>query len=141
MIIQPSFGGCLHLRIAIPVEKNILRRLPASSDCHCPLIKPFSIGMRQRAVHRKKPSSIGMRQRAVHRKNRRRAVSYVSTGLARLPRDTSGARNYRRSAVVEKPSPRRPSSRSVCSFSDFADSVLLIHPKQADAKSLITSSH
>ena len=44
--------------------------------------------MRQRAVHHKKPFSIGMRQRAVHRKNRRRAVSYVSTGLARLPRDT-----------------------------------------------------
>ena len=22
MIIQPSFGGCLHLRIAIPVDKN-----------------------------------------------------------------------------------------------------------------------
>ena len=28
-----------------------------------------------------------MRQRAVHRKNRRSAVSYVSTGLACLPRD------------------------------------------------------
>ena len=58
--------------------------------------------MRQRAVHRKKPSSIGMRQRAVHRKNRRRAVSYVSTGLARLPRDTGGTRYYRRRAVVER---------------------------------------
>ena len=34
--------------------------------------------------------------------NRRRAVSYVSTGLARLPRDT-----YRRRAVVEMPSPHR----------------------------------
>ena len=22
MIIQPSFGGCLHLRIAIPIDKN-----------------------------------------------------------------------------------------------------------------------
>ena len=50
--------------------------------------KPFSIGMRQRAVHHKKPFSIGMRQRAAHRKNRRSAVLYVSTGLARLPRDT-----------------------------------------------------
>ena len=30
--------------------------------------------MRQRAVHHKKPFSIGMRQRAAHRKNRRRAV-------------------------------------------------------------------
>ena len=63
--------------------------------------------MRQRAVHHKKPFSIGMRQRAVHRKNRRRAVSYVSTGLARLPRDTGGTRNYRRRAVVEMPSPHR----------------------------------
>ena len=44
--------------------------------------------MCQRAVHHKKPFSISMRQRAVHRKNRRSAVSYVSTGLARLPRDT-----------------------------------------------------
>ena len=43
-----------------------------------------------------------MRQRAVHRKNRRSAVSYVSTGLACLPRDTGGARNYRRRAVVER---------------------------------------
>ena len=47
--------------------------------------------MRQRAVHHKKPFSISMRQRAVHRKNRRRAVSYVSTGLARLHRDTGNA--------------------------------------------------
>ena len=29
-----------------------------------------------------------MRQRAVHRNYRRSAVSYVSTGLACLPRDT-----------------------------------------------------
>ena len=41
------------------------------------------------------------------RKNRRRAVLYVSTGLARLPRDTSGTRNYRRRVVVEMPSPHR----------------------------------
>ena len=58
--------------------------------------------MRQRAVHHKKPSSIGMTNGAVHRKNRRRAVIYVSTGLVRLPRDTSGTRNYRRRAVVER---------------------------------------
>ena len=45
--------------------------------------------MCQRAVHHKKPFSISMRQRAVHRKNRRRAVLYVSTGLACLPRDTN----------------------------------------------------
>ena len=41
------------------------------------------------------------------RENRRRAVLYVSTGLACLPRDTGGTRNYRRSAVVEMPSPHR----------------------------------
>ena len=69
--------------------------------------KTSSIGMRQRAMHHKKTSSIGMRQRAVHRKNRRSAVSYVSTGLVRLPRDTGGTRNYRRRAVVEMPSPHR----------------------------------
>ena len=41
-------------------------------------------------------------ERCCAEENRRRAVSYVSTGLARLPRDTGGARNYRRSAVVER---------------------------------------
>ena len=41
------------------------------------------------------------------RENRRRAVSYASTGLARLPRDIDSARNYRRRAVVEIPSPHR----------------------------------
>ena len=35
------------------------------------------------------------------RKNRRRAVSYVSTGLARLPRDANTSPIYRRRAVVE----------------------------------------
>ena len=41
---------------------------------------------------------------AIHRhrrKNRRRAVSYVSTGLARLPRDANTSTIYRRRAVVE----------------------------------------
>ena len=41
-------------------------------------------------------------ERCCAEENRRRAVSYVSTGLARLPRDTGGARNYRRRAVVER---------------------------------------
>ena len=26
MIIQPSFGGCLHLRIAIPIDKTTIHR-------------------------------------------------------------------------------------------------------------------
>ena len=34
-------------------------------------------------------------------RNRRRAVSYVSTGLACLPRDTNASPIYRRRAVVE----------------------------------------
>ena len=41
---------------------------------------------------------------AIHRhrrKNRRRAVSYVSTGLACLPRDNNASPIYRRRAVVE----------------------------------------
>ena len=33
-------------------------------------------------------------------KNRRRAVSYVSTGLACLPRDTMSTHHYRRRAVI-----------------------------------------
>ena len=39
------------------------------------------------------------------RKNRRRAVSHVSTGLARLPRDANASPIYRRRAVVETTSP------------------------------------
>ena len=41
-------------------------------------------------------------ERCYVEENRRRAVSYVSTGLARLPRDIDSARNYRRRAVVER---------------------------------------
>ena len=35
-------------------------RLPSSSDCLIPLIKPPSIGMHQRAVHRPKPPKSGL---------------------------------------------------------------------------------
>ena len=107
MIIQPFFGGCFHLRIAIALVKTVLRRLPSSSDCLIPLIKPPSISMRQRAVHHKKPFPLVWPTARCIAQNRRSAVSYVSTGLARLPRDTGGTRNYRRSAVVEMPSPHR----------------------------------
>ena len=58
--------------------------------------------MCQRAVHQKKPFSISMRQRAVHRKNRRSAVSYVSTGLARLHRDTGNADKKKRPSDCSK---------------------------------------
>ena len=53
MIIQPSFGGCLLLRIAIPIEKNRPSAVAFVIELPSPLIKPFSIDMRQRAVHRK----------------------------------------------------------------------------------------
>ena len=48
------------------------------------------------------PSPIGLPQRrnTPPCENRRRAVSYVSTGLARLPRDTNASPIYRRRAVV-----------------------------------------
>ena len=72
------------------------------------------IGLRQRRNAGKPPSSSvcangAMRENRPHHrfaptarceKNRRRAVSYVSTGLACLPRDTNNIRNYRRRAVV-----------------------------------------
>ena len=82
MIIQPSFGGCLRHRIAIPIDKTTIH-------WHAP---------------------------TVHRKNRRSAVLYVSTGLARLPRDTSCTRNYRRRAVVEMPSPHRHRRKATALF-------------------------
>ena len=75
MIIQPSFGGCLHLRIAIALDKTAI-------FWYLPTVRCIA-------------------------QNRRRAVSYASTGLARLPRDIDSARNYRRRAVVEIPSPHR----------------------------------
>ena len=88
MIIQPSFGGCLHLRIAI--DKTTIH-------WYAP-----TCGASQRTIlHWYAPTAQCIA------KNRRRAVSYVSTGLARLPRDTGGTRNYRRRAVVEIPSPHR----------------------------------
>ena len=45
--------------------------------------------MRQRAVHRKNHSPLTCANVRCIAQNRRRAVSYVSTGLARLPRDTN----------------------------------------------------
>ena len=53
-------------------------------------------------VHAQLPPKSGCREMLRERKNRRRAVSHVSTGLACLPRDTGGMRNYRRRAVVER---------------------------------------
>uniref|UniRef100_UPI003FF0A605 hypothetical protein n=1 Tax=Candidatus Limisoma sp. TaxID=3076476 RepID=UPI003FF0A605 len=66
---------------------TVLRRLPSPSDCH---------------RHRKNRPTSACANGAVHhhRKNRRSAVIYVSSGLARLPRDVMSAHRYRRSAVV-----------------------------------------
>ena len=71
MIIQPPFGGCLRLLIAITIAP---KNRPTSACANG-------------AVHR-------------HPKNRRRAVIYVSMGLACLPRDAMSAHCYRRRAVV-----------------------------------------
>ena len=68
-----------------------------AQTCQPPLLGTSTEGNRRRAVV----------ERGCVAENRRSAVLYVSTGLARLPRDTSGTRNYRRSAVVEMPSPHR----------------------------------
>ena len=57
-------------------------------------------------MHTQLPPKCGCRK-MLRGENRRRAVSYASTGLARLPRDIDSARNYRRRAVVEIPSPHR----------------------------------
>ena len=53
------------------------------------------------SLHRPPSSSDRPTRRGVSQKNRRRAVSYVSTGLARLPRDANASPIYRRRAVVE----------------------------------------
>ena len=75
--IQPLFGGRLLFLDRPQVGKptwgydytTALRRLPSPSDCY----RPTSVCING-TVHR-------------HPKNRRRAVIYVSTGLACLPRD------------------------------------------------------
>ena len=33
MIIQPSFGGCLHLRIAIPIDKTTIHWYAPTAQC------------------------------------------------------------------------------------------------------------
>ena len=87
--IQPLFGGRLLFLDRPQVGKptwgydytTALRRLPSPSDCHHH--RP-----QKTAPHRHAP----MARCIAIAKNRRRAVSYVSTGLARLPRDTGGTR-------------------------------------------------
>ena len=83
--IQPPFGGRLLFLDRPQVGKptwgydytTAIRRLPSPSDCY----RPTSVCINS-TVHR-------------HPKNRRRAVIYVSTGLACLPRDTMCAHIYR----------------------------------------------
>ena len=85
MIIQPSFGGCLRHRITIPIDKTTVHRYAPTCGASQKTILHWHASTAQWIA-----------------KNRRRAVSYVSTGLARLHRDTGGTRNYRRRAVVER---------------------------------------
>ena len=67
--------------------------------------RPSAVAITHRIAHpHRPPSSSACPIGAIHRhrrKNRRRAVSYVSTGLACLPRDTNASPIYRRRAVVE----------------------------------------
>ena len=72
---------------------------PSSSSSYCP------IG----AIHRHR------------RKNRRRAVSYVSTGLACLPRDNNASPIYRRRAVVQTSSHRFASPRDALRHTQRAE--------------------
>ena len=61
---------------------------------------------------------------AIHRhrrKNRRRAVSYVSTGLACLPRDNNASPIYRRRAVVQTSSHRFASPRDALRHTQRAE--------------------
>ena len=77
MLFIKAFTSYFHIhRPPTPPTVPSPHRPPSSSDC--------PIG----AIHRHR------------RKNRRRAVSYVSTGLACLPRDTNASPIYRRRAVV-----------------------------------------
>ena len=65
-----------------------INRPPTPSAVASPFVRHHPSNCANGAIHR-------------HRKNRRRAVSYVSTGLACLPRDTNASPIYRRRAVVE----------------------------------------
>ena len=79
-------------------------RPPTPSAVASPLRPPSSSDCANGAIHR-------------HRKNRRRAVSYVSTGLACLPRDA----NARTSTAEERLYKRHP---SVCTLSSQSDGTL-----------------
>ena len=79
-----------------------------NSACRRYATSPPSIGLRipivrhhHRIAHPHRPPSSSDCPIGAMRKNRRRAVSYVSTGLACLPRDTNASPIYRRRAVVE----------------------------------------
>ena len=95
-------------------EKTAEERLPPSSDCANGAARCTAMG--KTAEERIAPSAqyttIGEKlpKSGLHPssrciiaigKNRRRAVSYVSTGLACLPRDINASPIYRRRAVVE----------------------------------------
>ena len=80
-----------------PTQNNLITKTSFRQDA--------PIGAMRKNRRRAVASVIGLRQRrsAMHRhgENRRRAVSYVSTGLACLPRDANASPIYRRRAVVE----------------------------------------
>ena len=91
-----------------PTQNNLITKTSFRQDAPSPWRKnrrredcPIGAIHRHRrktAEERLHPSSRCIIAKA---KNRRRAVSYVSTGLARLPRDANTSPIYRRRAVVE----------------------------------------
>ena len=89
-------SACRRYATSPPSAVASPHRPPSSSDCA------------NGAIHR-------------HRKNRRRAVSYVSTGLACLPRDANASPIYRRRAVVETSSHRFASPRDALRHTQRAE--------------------
>ena len=91
-----------------------LEKFPTSASHAIRTSTPYQHAQREnrrRAVCREmlrrgKPPKSGCRKRLRRGKTAEKRFN-MFTGLARLPRDTSGTRNYRRRAVVEIPSPHR----------------------------------
>ena len=117
--LLPPKSGCirqhmvgLHSLVAERRHSSVTRYAKRSVACRdSPLHQPLRAGGTPLPHHRWLPSPIGLRIPIVRHhhhliaptarcENRRRAVLYVSTGLARLPRDANASPIYRRRAVV-----------------------------------------
>ena len=98
---KPPKSGCLRHRIAPTAQYITIAKKPPKSGfinvtLGCPIVAMHHRHRRKTAEERIAPSA----QYTAIGENRRRAVSYVSTGLACLPRDANASPTYRRRAVV-----------------------------------------